>query len=96
MKYEASRLAKKIKSREIFAEREVEQIRKFDFDEEIPAGNRYAVRKRKDLTTSEIMEIVHKVYVKKQMQKDVAKEHRLKQIMVSRLVVKAKKNKKYL
>ena len=50
--------------------------------ETVAPGKRRSVRKRKNLSPEEILEIVHKVVVQQQMQKDVAKEHRLKPILV--------------
>jgi len=61
--YETSRLAKKIKSRELHAASETSPIYTFDYDEPVPEGLRKAVRKRKDLIPSEILEIVYKVVI---------------------------------
>ena len=62
----------------------------------MPPGLRYAVRKRKNLTPAEIADIIHKVVVGHQLQKDVAREHRLKPVLVCRLAMKAKKNPRYI
>ena len=61
--YETSRLAKKIKSRELHATSLTRPIYTFDFDEPVPEARRHAVRKRKDLNPSEILDIVHKVVI---------------------------------
>ena len=62
----------------------------------MPPGLRCAVRKRKNLTPAEIAEIIHKVVVRHQLQKDVAREHRLKPVLVCRLAMKAKKSPHYI
>ena len=92
--HETSRLAKKIKSRELHATTLDRPISNFDFKEPIPVGKRRASRKRRDLSTAEMVEVIHQVLVLKELQKDVAKEHRLKPVLVCQLVSKAKKNPK--
>ena len=61
--YETSRLAKKIKSRELHANNLTRSIYTFDYDEPVPEGRRHTVRKRKDLNPSEILDIVYKVVI---------------------------------
>ena len=48
------------------------------------------------MSASEIAEIVHKVIVKHHLQADVAKEHRIKPVLVCSLSMKAKKKTGYL
>ena len=48
------------------------------------------------MTPAEIAEIIHKVVVRHQLQKDVAREHRLKPVLVCRLAMKAKKSPRYI
>ena len=62
--YVTSRLAKKIKSRELHSASKTTPIYTFDYDEPVPEGRRHAVRKRKDLIPSEILDIVYKVMIK--------------------------------
>ena len=94
--FEVSRLAKKIKSREKFVAKMTGPIADVDYPEPVAAGLRCAVRKRKDLSPAEIAEIIHKLVVGYQLQADVTKEHRLKPILVSQLMNKAKKNPKFI
>ena len=94
--FEVSRLAKKIRSREQEAVKKSMPPTEIIDAEAVAPGCRYAVRKRKHLPAAEILDIVHKVMVEYQTQKDVAKEHRLKPILVTALVKKARKNPKYL
>ena len=89
-------MAKKIKSRAKALVKATGPISDVDFPEPVAAGLRHAVRKRKDLPAEEVAEVVHKVIVGHQLQKDVAKEHRLKPVLVCQLALKAKKNSKYL
>lgn len=95
-KYEVSQLAKKIRSREKYMSRYTGPISNVDYPEPVAPGLRYAVRKRKDLSEAEIADIVHKVVVGHHLQADVAKEHRLKPVLVSRLTIKAKNNPRYI
>ena len=81
--FEVSKLAKKIRSREKFVSKMTGPIADVDYPEPVAAGLRCAVRKRKDLSPTEIAEIMHKLVVGHQLQADVAKEHRLKTILVS-------------
>ena len=60
-----------------------------------PVGSRKKTGYKK-LSTSDICDILHKVLVKYEMQKDVAKEYRISPKLVSQYVVKSNKNSEYL
>ena len=62
----------------------------------MPEGSRKKSRKGRPLKGKEKVEIVYKVVALKELQKDVARCHRIAPSTVSQLVSKAKKNKKFL
>jgi hypothetical protein len=56
------------------------------FKEEVPEGSRRKSRKNLPLRANEKVQIVHKVLVQKELQKDVARCHRVGATIVCRLV----------
>jgi len=56
-----------------------------------PAGNYYKKRHRKELSTAEIVDIVHCYVIECASQADVARKHRISVQLVGRLVAEAKK-----
>ena len=67
-----------------------------DFKEPVPIGMRRRSRRRAVLSVDEKINIVHKVLVEFEYQKDVAKEYRISIQTVSTLVSKAKKKPEFL
>ena len=67
-----------------------------DFEEPVPCHKRLHTSKRKLLTTTQKIDIVHKVLVKKEMQGEVALEYRVKLYTISRLVNIARKKPQFL
>ena len=76
--------------------RKTDQLPYDCFREIVPEGSRKKGRKGRPLKANEKVEIVYKVLAQKELQKDVARYHRIGANTVSRLVTKAKKNKKFL
>ena len=56
-----------------------------------PAGKKYRPRRRSELSSAEIFDIVHEYLVKNMMQAEVAKKYRVRPALVSKLVNEAKK-----
>ena len=67
-----------------------------DFKEVLPPGLRKPTQGHKRLSVPEKLAILHKVLVLFELQKDVAKEFRLRVQVVSSLVCKVKNNPKLL
>ena len=61
----------------------------FDFKDQIPIGKRKRLRKQRNLTVSDKISIVHKVYCQLYKQEDVAKEYRVTQSCFNRIVTRA-------
>ena len=76
--------------------RKTEELPYHCFKEFVSEGSRKKSRVRKPVKTNEKVEIVYKVLIQHQFQKDVAKAHRVGQNTVSRLVKKTKKNKEFI
>ena len=76
--------------------RKTEELPYDCFREVVPEGSRKKGRKGQPLKANEKVEIVYKVVALKELQKDVARCHRIGPTTVSRLVSKAKRNKKFL
>ena len=59
-----------------------------DYKEPVAAGSRKCVRKYRPLALTEKMQMLHKVIVQNESQKDVAKEYRIKEPVLSKLKCK--------
>ena len=66
-----------------------------DFEEPVSPGMRLRSRKHRPMTSHEKINIVYKALVQMEMQSSIAKEHRVSQGVVSRLVCKAKRNRDF-
>ena len=56
-----------------------------DYKEPVAPGSRKCVRHYKPLAIAEKMQILHKVIVNNESQKEVAREHRISQQVLSKL-----------
>jgi Trp operon repressor len=91
-----SRLARKI-SRGEFRDNAVEkqQLRP-DFNQRVAINSRKRSKRRGPLTTSEKVDIVHRVLISYEMHAEVAREYRVTPQVIAHLMMKAKKNKQFL
>ena len=67
-----------------------------DFKMEVPIGCRKRRRRRGTLTLANKVDIAHQVLVQLHMQKEVAKQYRVSQCVVSAIITKAKKSPDFL
>ena len=63
-----------------------------DFHDVVPESKRRKLKARKPLTVEEKTDIVFQVLVKLEKQRDISKRYRISQVVVSNLVMKAKRN----
>ena len=68
----------------------------FDYVEPIAPGLRKKLKKRAAMSVSEKIEIVHQVLVDHELEKDVAREHRVGHLVVHLLVKKAQRNQHFI
>ena len=85
-------LAKIIRQRGEVKDIESEMASLPDFAEQVPIGMRKKSKRRGPLSLQEKVSIAHQVLVQFQHQRDVAKEYRIGQSVVTKLIKKAKSN----
>ena len=66
------------------------EIRELD-QSQSPTGKKYRPRRRSELSSADIFEIVHEYLIKNVMQAEVAKKYRVRPALVSKLVNEVKK-----
>ena len=83
---------------------EKDQIRKkkpfprelIEMKSQVPIGSRRRIRKRRNLTLSERIQVAHKVICRELLQADVAKEYRVTRSCIHHIIKKCKANPKFL
>jgi hypothetical protein len=93
---EISRLARRI-SRGEFRDNAIEkqQLRP-DFNQSVAINSRKRSKRRGPLTTSEKVDIVHRVLISYEKHAEIAKEYRVTPQVIAHLMMKAKKNQQFL
>ena len=91
-----SRLAQRIRRGDYKDGAAKKQLLQPDFSEPVPAGQRRRSRKRGVLSTGHKIDIVHRVLINYEKQAEVAREYRVTQQVIAQLMMKAKKNHKFL
>jgi hypothetical protein len=91
-----SRLARRI-SRGEFRDNALEkqQLRP-DFNQSVAVNSRKRSKRRGPLTTSEKVDIVHRVLISYEKHAEIAREYRVTNQVIAHLMMKAKKNKQFL
>ena len=89
-------LSMRIQQRGTKSTRKSEELPYQAFKELVPEGSRRKSRRGQPIGANEKVEMVYKVVALKELQKDVARAHRVNASTVSQLVTKAKKNKNFI
>ena len=95
-KEEVTAVAKLVRQRGSWVECVKERYTPDDFDQQVSIGLRRRTGKRGPMSVAEKIRVCHQVLIEHDFQTDVAKEHRISNAMVSKLVKKAVKNKHFL
>ena len=95
-KEEVAMIGRLVRRRGTWVEAVRERYTPDDFSQPVPVGLRRRTGKRPPMSVAEKIQVVHQVLVGHDFQKDVAREHRISNTTVSKLVKKAVKNKDFL
>ena len=91
-----NKIGETVRQRGTTSGKSLDAIRTKEFMEPVPQGSRKKSRKGKPIRTNEKIEIIYKVVVEQEKQKDVAREHRVTPARISQLVSKARKHKGFM